>query len=205
MRAVRYRLRDSIDIVRALLGRRGPLLNVGCGEYPARGWLNVDLHGRGPLPDLFASAAALPFPDKSLDAVYAGHFLEHLPLALVGDVLAEIRRTLRPGGRLCLVGPDLDRALHAFPEMVDTIQLGERRWAGDMHLWECRESLVVDLLRAAQFTEIAPVDVAALPSRLWPVTSRVGWQFAVYARAPAQPGRRRRRPGSTLPAWTVSR
>ncbi|WCB95285.1 tRNA methyltransferase [Baekduia alba] len=45
-----------------------------------------------------AAGEALPFADRSIDAVVAGFFLNHLDDPAAG--LAEIRRVLKPGGRL---------------------------------------------------------------------------------------------------------
>lgn len=47
---------------------------------------------------------ALPLPDQSIDFAYARFVLQHLPD--VSAVLTEVRRVLRPGGRLCLVDSD---------------------------------------------------------------------------------------------------
>jgi SAM-dependent methyltransferase len=43
---------------------------------------------------------SLSFPDASFDAVYAFNCLLHVPKSELGQVLAEIRRVLRPGGLL---------------------------------------------------------------------------------------------------------
>lgn len=47
-------------------------------------------------------------PDASLDVVFTSNFLEHLPdKAAVGRTLDEIRRCLKPGGRLIALGPNI--------------------------------------------------------------------------------------------------
>jgi SAM-dependent methyltransferase len=43
-------------------------------------------------------AQTLPFPDERFDAAIANHMLYHVPE--IGDCLRELRRILRPGGRL---------------------------------------------------------------------------------------------------------
>ena len=55
------------------------------------------------------SAEAIPLPDASVDAVFAGQAFHWFAN---DDALAEIARVLRPGGLLCLVwnGPDEDRS-----------------------------------------------------------------------------------------------
>jgi len=53
-------------------------------------------------------SARWPLPDGSLDVVFTSNFLEHLPdKAAVGRTLDEIRRCLRPGGRLVAMGPNI--------------------------------------------------------------------------------------------------
>jgi len=50
-----------------------------------------------------ASAAALPFPDAAFDAVVSPLVFCSIPTPLLRPALAEIRRVLRPGGRLLLL------------------------------------------------------------------------------------------------------
>jgi SAM-dependent methyltransferase len=47
--------------------------------------------------------------DGSMDAVFASNFLEHFTVAEVVALLGDIRRVLRPAGRLLLLGPNYRR------------------------------------------------------------------------------------------------
>ncbi len=58
---------------------------------------DADLHGVG--------AENLPFPDASFDCVTCIEVLEHVPARLRQRALAEMRRVVRPGGRLVLRVP----------------------------------------------------------------------------------------------------
>jgi SAM-dependent methyltransferase len=68
-------------------------------------------------PDVavLGSAESLPFGDDEFDAVHASHVIEHLedPERLV----AECARVLRPGGRLLVATPDIER--YGFRFWVD--------------------------------------------------------------------------------------
>ncbi|WP_169447770.1 methyltransferase domain-containing protein [Luteimonas mephitis] len=69
-------------------------------DYPPTG---RDLyHAR---PDVFADAARLPIADQTIDAVVCLEVLEHVRRPR--EVLGEIARVLRPGGRLYLSMPFL--------------------------------------------------------------------------------------------------
>ena len=67
-----------------------------------------------------ASAAALPFPDRIFDAVVSPLVFCSIPAPLLRPALAELRRVLRPGGRLLMLEhtrtdrPRLDAAIDAF-------------------------------------------------------------------------------------------
>ena len=59
----------------------------------------VRLAGLQPVPELrIADVQALPFADASFDAAIANHMLYHVPDR--AKALSELRRVLRPGGRL---------------------------------------------------------------------------------------------------------
>ena len=97
-----------------------PLLEVGCGEGnnllrfdPALQRTGVDLFpkklgfARRELPDARFAAAdggRLPFADGSFGSVLVRDLLHHVPEPR--DVLGEVARVLRPGGRLALLEPN---------------------------------------------------------------------------------------------------
>lgn len=155
-------------------------LNVGSGPHSApKPWVNID-PGRRHAPDAVASALALPFADESVTAIYAGHVLEHIAWDRVATALAEFRRVMQPGGRLMVVGPDMDRAQSFGPEVIEGVVVGPAGdYPGDHHRWICRERALVDVV-ADVFGRCQPVGIADVPT-CWPVVSRIGWQCAVAA------------------------
>jgi predicted SAM-dependent methyltransferase len=84
-------------------------LHIGSGAQRIPGFLNVDLR---PFPgvDVVADVTrGLDYRDGAVEAVFAEHFLEHLPLAKALDFLVEIHRVLDPDdGWLRLSTPNLD-------------------------------------------------------------------------------------------------
>jgi SAM-dependent methyltransferase len=100
------------------------LLDVGCNVgallrhcravYPSMRLAGVDMNpaavadARRALPDADLHAAGadrLPYADASFDCVTCIEVLEHVPAERRRDALAEMRRVLRPGGRLVLRVP----------------------------------------------------------------------------------------------------
>ena len=110
-----YRLLAA-EAVDDLEQRHGPLagktiLDLGCGPgfyteaFRARGATvipvdndpaEMQMVGSGPEGALIADAGALPIPDDSIDGAFCSNLLEHTPNT--PEVIAEIERTLRPGG-----------------------------------------------------------------------------------------------------------
>ncbi|NHA67524.1 class I SAM-dependent methyltransferase [Phycicoccus flavus] len=87
-------------------------LDLGSADGPSASWfreaavrtVSLDIDPRGlDAAGVCGSALALPFADETFDAVAAFDVLEHC--APEADALAEIRRVLRPGGRLLLSVP----------------------------------------------------------------------------------------------------
>jgi SAM-dependent methyltransferase len=110
--------------LRAALGEfvipNSVIVDVGSADGPSAEWLDEvawripldnDVRGLGG-EGLCASALALPFADSTLDAVSVFDVVEHFPddLALLG----ELRRVLRPRGRLLLSVPAYQWAWSSF-------------------------------------------------------------------------------------------
>lgn len=94
----------------------GMKLNVGCGQYPLPGWLNLDA-GDGLPVDVRAIVPELPFRTGSVDEVYAGHLVEHLTPAEARAFLGECRRVLVPGGHLGIVVPDTFEIMRRYVDL----------------------------------------------------------------------------------------
>ena len=90
-------------------------LNVGCGGFPLRGWINIDADPQSAAQDQYRMRVPpLPFADRSVAEVYAGHFFEHLNRRDAGDFLDECYRVLVPGGRLGLMVPDMREVMRRY-------------------------------------------------------------------------------------------
>jgi predicted SAM-dependent methyltransferase len=93
-------------------------LHVGCGPRAhIEGWWNVDIQAFPGVDERLDATAAWPYPDGSLDYVYAEHFIEHLEIDGVVSFLEEARRCLKPGGRVRLSTPSLEWVLVSHYEL----------------------------------------------------------------------------------------
>ena len=118
-----YAIRDAV--IQYKHAFHGWALDLGCGPRPYESfldenvdrWVGVDYPAGGHPPaksvDVFADAANLPFAAKSFDAVLCTQVLEHVCEPL--QVLKEVCRVLKPGGRLVLTAPQYN-GLHGEPQ-----------------------------------------------------------------------------------------
>ena len=102
-------------------------LNIGSGSRCIDGWVNIDAW---PAPLAMDLRWGLPFEDERAARVYMSHVLEHMyyPNEAVA-LLREVRRILRPGGRIRLIVPDIEASIAAYAS-------GDRRFfEGRRDLW----------------------------------------------------------------------
>ena len=81
--------------------------NLGCGNKKWDGWINVDLHSD--ISDIKCDLRKLEIASDSADAVAAIHVLEHFYEWEVADLLTEWKRVLKPGGKMILELPCMDK------------------------------------------------------------------------------------------------
>ncbi len=100
---------------------RQVFINAGCGapnnpRLPTlfRKWRQIRVDVDPDMtPDVVASIADLSaIPDRSADAVWASHCMEHLFAYEVPRALAEFRRVLKKTGFACIIVPDLQSIAH---------------------------------------------------------------------------------------------
>lgn len=139
-RASRLR-RMTVD--QALLQPGETLLDVGCGTggvtIPAKMRVGIKGSAAGidPDPEMIALARrkakragieidfrvgvieSLPFPDETFDVATSSLMMHHLPEHLQVEGLAEIRRVLKPGGRLLIA--DMIRPSNSFMKRFFTL------------------------------------------------------------------------------------
>lgn len=109
------------------------------------GMLDVARKNLSPFNNLefhIADGQELPFPDESLDAVFANMYLHHCPDPL--GAIQEMVRVLRPGGRLVIT--DLDAHPYAWlkEEMADVWQGFDRTQVREWFKQAGLVNLVVD-------------------------------------------------------------
>lgn len=149
------------DLRPLLRNESGAVLDVGCGEQPYRGLLRrassytgLDIAESGERfgyareDTLYVQGYPWPVPDSSVDLALCTEVLEHVlePAAL----LSEVKRCLRPGGRLLMTIPFAAR-WHFVP----------------YDYWRFTPSGIAHLLREAGFADVRiysrgnPLTVAA--------------------------------------------
>ena len=172
-------------------------------------WINLDCHqGDGVEPDILVDPE-IPlesFADGSLERVYLGHVLEHIPWPDVEAFLGHVDAKLAEGGEIMVVGPDVFRIIERWhrglePEgwlLVESClenpwdrcygeegygytegKEPEPTWKHARHWWNCYETRVVYAISA--YTTLTPTPLPITPEALkgWPVTAFTEWQCAV--------------------------
>ena len=106
--------RHGRELRRYCKGKSGLLLNIGCGQLAADGWLNVDfqpIQGRSFYLDV---RNGLPFSTGSARHIHCEHFLEHLEFSEARSFLCECARVLEDTGTMRVIVPDLEKYIIAY-------------------------------------------------------------------------------------------
>jgi len=98
-------------------------LNVGCGSDVKEGYINIDERD---IPGVVqGDVRNLEYADGSVDEVVALDIIEHFSIYEYKQVLAEWLRVLRPGGRLLIKTPDIEKICTTYFHQA---QSGEISW-----------------------------------------------------------------------------
>lgn len=136
-----------------------------------------------------AANALGPIADDSVDLVFTSNFFEHLPdKTALQEVLGEVRRVLKPGGRLIAMGPNIRYLPGAYWDFIDHhLPLSERSLVEALQLAGLRPGRVID--RFLPYTTQSRLPQADWLVRMYlalPLAWRFfGKQFLVMATKPA--------------------
>ena len=167
--------RDKMAL-RHVAGNR--ILDIGCGEgitlkklvtlYPDKQIVgidsepvNIEICQKHGLPVHYGTVFDLPFENNAIDCVLFFEVLEHLNEP--EKALAEIRRVLKPSGRLILIFPN------DLMFMISRLLTGMFREAfyDAGHVMQWTPSKIKKALKAAGFS---PLTQRNLPFLFWPIS-----------------------------------
>jgi len=140
-------------------------LNIGAGSTVIEGFTAIDRK-------LGSEAYPLPYEDGSVDEIRASHILEHFTFGEASEAMDEWARVLKPGGRIRISVPDVDKvlALKDDPKRLFYLMGGQMN-CEDHHRSAYDRTRLNGLMRQSGITEISDwespnTDCAALPISL---------------------------------------
>ena len=146
-------------------------LNIGCGEYPIKGFVNIDVY-EGKNVDLVCNALKLPYENNSIDEIYCGHMIEHLSIKEAEKVLKEFLRVLKPLGKLGIVIPDKDRTP---PKSLIGVKVPDEPYREHHSYWNLE--FLISEVKLAGFIEVKEMDIQTYPN----LVARPSWQSGITA------------------------
>lgn len=164
-------------------------LNLGSGEHPWPGWVNVDAVVRADV-QMVADVRSLPLLESSVASIFAGHLIEHMFPVESRPALSHWWRLLEAGGTLGVLTPDVQRMWRMHRDdghfTLDGLDGAFGRpdrdpkdpWAGHVTVWT--KAQLTDYVEHA-------LDVKTQPMVLgdWPVIGpEWDWQVGVVAVKP---------------------
>ncbi len=143
-------------------GMRGDWrLNLGCGAYPADGYINVDVREIDGVVDVMADLGHLPFEPGSVAEIFSSHVLEHFPeQEMTRRLLPYWVSLLRPDGVFRAIVPDAEAMLRSWGEGrlsfddLRTVTFGGQEYDGDFHFTMFTADSLAALLRRAGLDDV---------------------------------------------------
>jgi predicted SAM-dependent methyltransferase len=111
------------------------------------GWLNTDIHLTCSAIVYLDATRSFPFPDGTLDYIFAEHMIEHLDFPSAHFMLLECFRALKPGGRVRIATPDISSIVALHCQEKTAVQKNYLDWAVARFLpevTECRDVFVIN-------------------------------------------------------------
>ena len=139
-------------------------LNIGAGSTVIEGFTPIDRK-------LGTEAFPLPYADGSVDEIRASHILEHFTFGDAQKAMEEWSRVLKPGGRIRISVPDVDKVLKDETPNRLFYLMGGQMHADDIHKSAYDRNRLTALMQQNGLRQIKDwyspnTDSAALPISL---------------------------------------
>src|SRR6476646_1456936 len=146
-------------------------IQIGAGNKYCPGFVNCDRHGE---QDVNCDTHPLPFSTDFADEIWAIHVLEHLHRSEAPKALYEWFRVLKPGGKVVIEVPCLDKIAQHIVNGEKNIRLTLLGLFGDprdpkpdmLHQWCWSKDEIIDTLSNVAFRAIQVMEpVFHIPER----------------------------------------
>jgi len=102
-------------------------LQLACGEYKLKKWLNTDLFGGKNLVSLNLNKK-FPIPTNSFNYVFLEHTIEHFNINKGLKILEESRRVLKQGGKIRIATPNLSFLINIYKKNKTPVESEYLKW-----------------------------------------------------------------------------
>lgn len=125
-------------------------LNLGCGDHPLEGYVNVDLHSDS--ADVKGDIRELTF--EGVEEVVMSHVLEHMPWKETCDVLERVHSWMIDGGVLSVEVPDMQAVFErgVFDMDAQIATYGIQSAPGEIHMAGFTDVMLADAINQSGFT-----------------------------------------------------
>jgi predicted SAM-dependent methyltransferase len=140
----------------------GLCLNIGCGESPLPGFVNVDVE-KGVTCDLVCDVRneKLPYESGTVDQIWMIHCIEHTELKHWEKIFDEYIRCLKPNGILLLSYPEFSECAQRFVHNVGNQRAfwrktlyGRQLYPSDYHVVPMDSRELKDMLESRGFYRV---------------------------------------------------
>lgn len=137
-------------------------LNLGCGEDIKEGYLNIDIRLL-PGVDLVWDVSNLPDNITEVEEINAYDILEHFPFARTREILLHWISRLKPGGKIIVRVPDLQKILtklveNKLPDFeAQRLVFGGQEYIGNFHFAGFTQGMLEGYLLGCGCSEVIQV------------------------------------------------
>ncbi len=103
-------------------------LHLGAGPNVLDGWFNTDASPIDKRVFYVDASRSLPVDDQTFDYLFSEHLIEHLTYMDALSMLKECHRILRPGGRIRIATPDIDKIIQLRVTEKSDLQQRYVKW-----------------------------------------------------------------------------